>query len=134
MSTEKQIENIILTWLNYQPNIIAWKNNNVGIYDTQKKCFRKSNSIFQQKSVSDIIGHINGKFLGIEVKTPTVYKFIMKNIMRLKNRGFDIKNKTYVRYAKQVDFILEVNRYGGIAGFASSVEDARNIVNGKNGL
>ena len=53
--------------------------------------------------VSDILGLFEGKFLAIEVKTP-------------KNR---------VRPAHQKNFIKRINKGGGIAFFATSVDEVK---------
>lgn len=71
MKLEKEIENEILCFLN-EIGIFAWKNQSVGIYDERKKCYRRSNNRFHLRGVPDIISIMpNGRFLGIEVKSPT---------------------------------------------------------------
>jgi hypothetical protein len=65
---EKQIENNILCFLE-EIGIWAKKINTVGVYDSKKKIYRKSNSRFTQVGMPDIIGIMDdGRFLGIEVK------------------------------------------------------------------
>jgi penicillin-binding protein-related factor A (putative recombinase) len=67
--SEREIEQAILTWLNYQPKCKAWKNKSQGTYDPYKKVFRKPSSKFTEKGTSDILGIWNGKMLCIEVKS-----------------------------------------------------------------
>jgi len=72
--TEKQIESQILTWLNYQPGVFAFKVNTTGVYDPTKKCFRKITNPHVHRGTADIIGVKNGHFFAIEVKTPVAIK------------------------------------------------------------
>lgn len=68
-ATEKQIENAILEYLSYKPGFF-WKNQSVGVYDPQKKVFRKAWGKHQINGVSDILGVLPcGTFVAIEVKT-----------------------------------------------------------------
>ena len=103
MGSEKEIENSILAYLKSLPDCFAWKNQSTGVYDPTRGVFRKSNNKFHINGVSDILGIYKGKFLAIEVKTP--------------------KNKT--RPAHQKAFISEVNKRGGIAFFATSIEEVK---------
>jgi penicillin-binding protein-related factor A (putative recombinase) len=68
MRLEKDIENELLTWL-YLKGIFAWKNQSVGIFDSRKKIFRKSNNKFHINGVSDILCIYRGHFVAIEVKS-----------------------------------------------------------------
>lgn len=72
--TEKQIESQILTWLNHQPGVFAFKINTVGIWDPTKKLFRRNKNPHVHKGTSDIMGLKNGQFFAIEVKTSTTIK------------------------------------------------------------
>ena len=101
--SEKQVENLILQYLNAQ-GIFAWKNQTVGIYDSSKKVYRKPKNKFHINGVADILGILpNGKFLAIEVKSP--------------------KNK--VRTLMQKEFIDAINRNGGVAFFADDLDLVR---------
>ena len=67
--SEREIEQSILAWLNYQPRCKAWKNKSQGTYDPYKKVFRRPSSKFTEKGTSDILGIWYGKMLCIEVKS-----------------------------------------------------------------
>lgn len=68
-SVEKNLENLILAWLHHK-KIFAWKNQSVGIWNAQKKCYFKSNNSFHIRGVSDILGILpDGRLLAIEVKS-----------------------------------------------------------------
>lgn len=67
---EKIIENQIMHLLKLM-GIFAWKNNSVGVYDPIKKIYRKQNGTYHMNGVSDILCIIEGRFVAIEVKTPT---------------------------------------------------------------
>ena len=65
---EKDLELLILRWLNKQPYTFAFKVETSGYYDKKLKKFRKRNNPFCFKGTSDIIGCKNGRFFAIEVK------------------------------------------------------------------
>lgn len=100
--TEKEIETAILRVLEAH-RIFAWKNNSTAIYDPVRKVFRKSKNKYAINGVSDILGVFNGQFLAIEVKRPC--------------------NKE--RPEHQQNFIDLINKNGGIAFFATSIDEVR---------
>lgn len=99
---EIDIQNAILAFLSFQPNIVAWQNKNGGTYDSKKKIFRSNKGKYHRDGVSDILGFFkdSGKILVIEVKRP---------------KGFKIS-------PEQRLFIDEVNAAGGCGFFATSVD------------
>ena len=103
---EKQIENAILSYLNYLPKCYAWKNNTVGIYDKAKGAYRKATGKFNINGVADILGTYDGVLVAIEVKTKT---------------GKPSKD--------QEQFLNRVKSLGAIAGIARSVDEARGLIN-----
>jgi hypothetical protein len=66
---EKDIEKLILEWLNLQPGCRAWKNKSMGTYDPVRGVYRANQSRFSEKGSSDILGIYAGKMLCIEVKS-----------------------------------------------------------------
>jgi penicillin-binding protein-related factor A (putative recombinase) len=105
--TEKEIEFSILQYLASQ-GIFCWKQNTVGVWDAQKRIFRKSNNPFILRGISDILGIFQGKFLAIEVKTPQ-------------------RRSTLSDFQKQ--FIESINTNGGLAFMATSVKDVMERLN-----
>ena len=100
---EKVIENAILDYL-LMVDGLFFKIQNVGIYDPIRKTFRKP-SRHHKAGVSDILGVLRGRFIAIEVKTPTG------------------------RLSKsQAKFLDEVKANGGLALVARSVEDVDNYL------
>ena len=102
--TEKAIETAILMYLSYLNGCFAWKNNSTGVFDTKRGTFRRNKNKFVINGVSDILGIYNGRLLAIEVKKP----------------GGRLTKE-------QKDFIDRVNKLGGIAGVARSVDDVREL-------
>jgi len=102
---EKDIENLLLKYLNILPSTFAWKNNSTGIYDAKRGCYRKQQNKWAINGVSDILGVHHGRLLAIEVKTPS--------------------GKVT---AEQQEFIDRVQREGGIAFVARSVADVRQML------
>jgi hypothetical protein len=103
---EKDLENIILTYLLYLPNSFFFKINTTGVYDPIKKIYRANKNKFIVNGVSDILGVINGRFIALEVKTP--------------------ENK--VRPNDQQAFIDRINYLGGKAGFVTSLSDVKQLI------
>lgn len=66
---EKEIERLILDWLNRQPNCKAWKNKSMGTFDPVRGIYRANHSKYSEKGSSDILGIWQGKMLCIEVKS-----------------------------------------------------------------
>ena len=107
--TEKQIENSILQWLNLN-GIFAFKINTTGIYDPTKNVFRSIQNKYIQKGCADILGVLpGGRFLAIEVKTPTTIK-------RFLNRPTDADKR-------QIKFLDTIERKRGIGIVVSCLEE-----------
>jgi hypothetical protein len=105
---EKDIERGILHYLSSIPMIKVWKQNTVGVFDPIRKTFRKPNSPYIIKGISDIMGiaGIAGRMIAIEVKTPA----------RRNNLSDD-----------QKIFLDMINLFGGIAFVATSIEDVKEV-------
>ena len=105
---ENSITNAILTYLNCQPNTFAWRNNTTGIYDSRKKCYRARTGKYNIKGVADILGITNdGRFIAIEVKRPG---------------GRASREQQY--------YLSRIKALGGIAGIATSVIEAKELLEG----
>jgi penicillin-binding protein-related factor A (putative recombinase) len=111
---EKNIETEILTYLNAQNGVFAFKVQTAGFFDTKRKIFRKNLSRFIIPGTSDIIGVYHGRFFAFEVKTPTT-------IRRFNNHPTEADQK-------QIHFLQLVRDHGGIAACVSSVEDVMQIL------
>jgi hypothetical protein len=70
--------------------------------------FKVHGNGFQKSGIPDLVGCINGRFIGIEVKDP--------------------KNKTYGATMLQLHMITLIKEAGGIAGIATSLEEARELI------
>jgi len=86
---EKQLEHLILDWLNEQDNVFAIKINTGGIFDPKKRVFRRNNNKHIHRGVSDILAVVDGKFLAVEVKYKTgkPSEYQTKFIERIKASG-----------------------------------------------
>lgn len=111
--TEKQIETQILTWLNYQPGIMAFKINTVGIYDAKRMIFRKILNPFIHKGTSDIIGLCNGTFFCIEVKTKKGLRDVTEEQLRfihsVESRGGYGTVATCLEQVEQFIYVIRQN-------------------------
>jgi len=74
---------------------------------------------------SDVYGIIkpSGRWLAIEVKRESDYKFIMKHYDRM--RTYVGPNKKYQRFARQINFIEMIKAHGGLAFFACGWQEAK---------
>jgi Holliday junction resolvase len=70
--------------------------------------FKVHGSGYQKSGIPDLIGCINGLFIGIEVK--------------------DSKNKSYGATELQLHIIELIEGAGGIAGVATSLEEAKELI------
>jgi penicillin-binding protein-related factor A (putative recombinase) len=67
---EKDIEKLILDYLQLIPQSRFWKNNTMGIYDPTTRKMRTLNGKHHARGAADILGVIQGRFVAIEVKRP----------------------------------------------------------------
>lgn len=104
---EKPIEKQILTWLNYQQGVMAFKVNTVGIYDAKRAIYRKNKNPFVHLGTSDIIGLCDGIFFCIEVKT-------VKTLTRVTD--------------EQIRFINQVKSRGGYGIVATDLSHAELLI------
>lgn len=81
------------------PDCLAWKNENVGVFDAAKGIYRRL-SPHRMKGISDILGIYRGRMLCIEVKSATG---------RLS--------------PEQKDFLERMDALGAIAFMARSLEE-----------
>ena len=96
---ESEIQQAIIEYL-HTLKIYCWRNNTTGVYSEKAGCFIKSGQ-GTLKGVSDILGILpDGRFLAIEVKRPK-------------------KLPT----TEQSEFIRMINRNGGIAFVATSIDN-----------
>lgn len=107
--TEKAIETAILDYLNLI-GIFAFKVNTTGTWDPKNQRFRKLDGKYTHKGVSNIIGifPLNGRFLAIQVKTPTSVKKVSE---------------------EQRAFLDAIEEAGGIAFVATSVAEVEKKLN-----
>lgn len=101
--TANQITANVVRMINMQKNCVAYRINNVGIWDEAKRVHRKANT---EKGLPDIIASIQGQFWGIEVKA-----------------GKDKQSE----YQKHREF--EINRSGGFYFVVRSTDEFISIWN-----
>lgn len=111
MAAKRQLESLIkrsiLEFLILQyPRGAFWINRNSAAFDKSRGVFIKPKGKFEIAGVSDIFGLLDGVFIAIEVKTP--------------------ENKK--RPPEQVNFIELVKSHGHCAGFVTSIDDAKDLI------
>lgn len=107
---ENDVVNAIFKYISIAyPQVRIWQNKTTGVYSEAKGCYLMPRSRFFLRGVSDILGIIKGgRFLAIEVKSPN----------RKNNLSED-----------QKAFLDMINRMGGLAFVASSIDDVRERIN-----
>lgn len=95
--TANSITANVIRAINMQPKCVAYRINNVGIYDEKKKIHRRANT---QKGIFDVSAIINGRAAWFEIKA-----------------GYDKPSRD------QLIFQQEVISAGGIAEFVKSTDD-----------
>ena len=107
MKPEFQIEAQILAYLR-SIGVWCWKNPTSGFFDSKIQRFRKHSSPYAINGVSDILGLLpSGRFLAIEVKSDT--------------GKLSIHQKT---------FLEQINKNGGVAIMAKSVDEVKRCLIG----
>ena len=111
MTPEIKIRNQICNWLwvfkiqlerDGKERFKFWVNSSVGIWDQRKQLYRKNRSPWNLLGVCDIIGCLDGRFIGIEVKTES----------------------GRVSTAQKI-FIDHITEIGGLCFVARSVDDVK---------
>lgn len=110
-----------------QNNILLWRNNCGGFYDEHGRFVRYGLGSELKLASSDWIG-ITPMLLTPEMVGKIVGVF---TAVEMKAEGFKF-NKNDKHLLQQKHFIDIVQNYGGLAGFASSVEDFYRIINERN--
>ncbi len=99
--TANRMTSNILMAINMQPGCVAYRINNVGVWDDGKQVYRKGAT---KKGVFDIAAVIRGRAMWVEVKA-----------------GRDKASR------EQLLFSQEIEKAGGIAFFAYSTDDFMNF-------
>lgn len=123
--TELKLQETILFNLNikFKNAGFFWTNPQAGYFDTKRQVFRKHTSKFYIQGISDILGCYAGKIVAIEIKLPKELNWWLNN-----KHKQNLMNDKYLRFFKQDQFIKQIINLGGIAGFASSVDEACNLI------
>ena len=109
MSSEQDLQRTALHWLNLQPDIFAWRNQSVGVYDANKKVFRKKGA-FEISGTSDVLGVFSdGRIIAIEVKKPGSKESSLSDAQKA--------------------FLAKIKKMNGICGWIQSIEDLETIIN-----
>jgi hypothetical protein len=93
--TANRITANVIRVINMQSGCVAYRVNNVGIWDAAKGVYRAGNT---QKGLPDIFACIRGKFVGIEVKSgkdaQSVYQKIVEQEVSGAKGGYLIVRST----------------------------------------
>lgn len=106
---EKIIENDILTWLNYQGGVFAFKVNTSGFYDTKRGVFRKNLSPFLIPGTPDIFCVFNIRDIPVAV-------------------FMEVKSSKGKQSENQKHFEQVVAHHGGFYYVVRSIEDAESAL------
>lgn len=102
--TANRITANILRIINTHPGCVAYRINNVGVWDEAKQVHRGGNT---QKGIPDIMGSLRGRFIGIEVKAGKDRQSAEQKIVQ-----FEIEraNGVYLLIHSTDEFLSELNK------------------------
>lgn len=109
---EKDIQNQILYWLNFQPGCYAFQMDVKGTWDP-RGFYRKAGK-YVARGGADIIAVVYGRFLAIECKTPDALK--------------RLRSHPGPHELRQLGFLESVRASGGLAVMVSSLDQVRALV------
>lgn len=118
--SEKDIENLILTWLDYS-GLYPIKIDNTGIFDPKKRVFRQRANPYK-RSPPDIIFFYQGQAVFCEVKTPDKLAYIQRNWKKLVGKV----STSQAHLQKQVECSENINARGVKFIFVDSLETLKN--------
>lgn len=128
IKNEYYIEFDILTRLNLLQGGYFWKAEYPSVFIPGKNLrYGKQKHPFIPNGIPDIIGVYKGRFCAFEVKRPEVWKYIAKHYNELKNMNFS-PSKDKKRFATQIQFIENIKKNGGLAGFVCNYDQAERII------
>lgn len=107
-ASEKEIQNVILSWLNYQPMVIALQINTTGVFDPRTKKYRRPGR-FVLAGTPDIL--ISYTVLGVPV-------FI----------GMEVKSRRGIQSPDQKAFQARIEALGSYYFMVRSLEDAKTVM------
>ncbi len=110
--SEKEIEQSILYWLNYQLDCFAFTMDVKGTWNERGRFFQKVGK-FTPRGASDVVGLIRSHFFCLEIKTPTAYK-----------KFFTSPGEHELR---QQAFLHQVRSKGGFAEVVCSLDQAQTL-------
>lgn len=107
MTPEGRVKNLVCGYLKAR-GVFFFLHDSVGIFDPKTKRFRRNNSPYRIKGVSDILGILpSGRFLAIE-----------------------LKSATGTLTTEQKAFLEAINASGGLAFMARGIDDVKRGLDG----
>jgi hypothetical protein len=111
--SEKQIEHLIIAWLNAQPGCFAFKQDVQARYDRKISAFRKlARNV--PRGGADILFVMNGRFGAFEVKRKRAFNAAIKN------------PDSHV--LRQYSFLERVNACGGFGRIVCSLDQVQEYI------
>jgi hypothetical protein len=126
---EKDIQNEILEYLQEHRIGSFERVNNTPAYSVKFGGYLRP-SKYSKKGMCDIIGCISGRFIGIEVKTPSEFKYVNKLYNKISKNITNYKpiSKKEEHVISQMRYIFEKNQNGALCFFADSVSRVEKIL------
>jgi Holliday junction resolvase len=98
---------------------------NLPAYDKRINSYRRP-SKYSKKGMCDIIGCLDGRFIGIEVKTRREFEWVLRFWIRVKRSDsidkFKPTNKKEDHVLNQIKYIADKNSNGAFCFFTYSLE------------
>jgi len=121
--SESDIQNVIMEYLTLKKIGSFERINNLPSYNVKQGHYMRP-SRYAKKGVCDIIGCLNGRFVGIEVKSPIEFNHVCTLWNKISHIVDTYKpiNKKEEHMLGQIRYITDKNRHGGYCFFTHSLD------------
>lgn len=123
--SENDIQNAILEYLTSNKIGSFERSSNHALWDERFGGYRRPNK-YARKGVPDVLGCLNGRFIGVEIKTESEFKWALKFWNRLRDEmvidDYVPTSKKEAHVLNQIRYIVDKNRNGAHCFFTYSVE------------
>lgn len=127
--SEAQIQAAILEYLSINKIGSFDRTSNHALWDERFGGYRRPNK-YSRKGMCDIVGCYKGRFIGIEIKTESEYKSVMRFWNKVNESGgpdlFIAENKRDEHFLNQIKYITDKNIEGGFCFFTYGIDHMMN--------
>lgn len=127
---EVDIMNAILEALEFNFPGAFDRINNIPGYNHERKTFVSPNK-FSRPGTCDIIGCLDGRFIGIEVKTPKAFQHVVRVVDKLNRKLPLVDTDRHIQ--NQINYMEDKKKYGAYCFFTYDVDHTLKTIRGIDG-